>query len=63
MLVRYLNVSMASEFDCARREMPFTFRSWSFVRRRPSLDAAPPCNTLFTKIPKSTDEELEFPLL
>jgi len=54
---------MASELDCARREMPFTFRSWSFVRRRPSLEAAPPCSTLFTKIPKSTEEELEFPLL
>lgn len=62
-LVTDLSVSMASALDCARSEIPFTFRSWSLVRRRPSLEAAPPCRTLFTKIPRSTDDEPGLPLL
>lgn len=51
------NVSIASEFDCCNRDTPLTFNSWSLVRNRLSRDAAPPCNTLLTKIPRSEEPE------
>lgn len=48
------NVSMALALLWLRRDLPLTLSSWSFVRRRPSLEAAPPWITDFTKIPAKT---------
>lgn len=47
------NVSIAFELDWPSNEMPFTFSNWSFSLSRPSRDAAPPANILFTNIPRS----------
>ena len=50
----FLSVSMAAGLAFPSRDMPLMLTSWSLVSNLPSREAAPPCSTLLTNIPRST---------